>query len=687
MSQYSSSQFNFTDPNSSWKLTFDAIPDGSTVLDIGCSSGNFSKELIKQKGCIVDGIELNPQDAAIASKILRKVTIANIEYDELPQETYDVLFMGDVIEHLSRPIPTLARLQPLLKKGGRIVFSIPNITHMSVRLMLMKGTIEYGQTGLLDETHLHFYSQAEVFRVFNEAGYEVKSIEYVTKDVPIATIQHELEDMGLEIRSESKLGEIAHSIDGATYQFVGYVSPLDKPITHQQLPVKSPIDINDAHAKRVAQRHHETTARLQKEIAHLKDTLAVYQGIESSASYKIGRKITKPMRVLKEIKKKTRAELANTKVSSGTLEEKINDMYSLPMSTHGRKGLTKIGLVLSSIERPTSSAFVRLISPLTLPPCSESYELTYLSGEDIQLDPTVDVYLVQRTAVPDTNVAKRLIKYIKDESKVLIVDTDDGFKDMDQSHPEYELQMERAEALDLLIDAADDVWFSTNQLKLSYKRKHSTVIKNTLDARLFTKLSQKTISVPKSDQLELVYMGTATHGADFEMILSALDDLDKAFPNSFRLSVIGVTQESLEKPWLQRISPENNVYPEFSKWFSLQGPFDIGLAPLINSGFNASKSDIKCLDYLAIGAKPIVSDVRAYETKELTPYIVRVKNTKTAWVDTLTQEIEALESNRRSANKRINSGYDYVMNYRLATNAAKEIDKRIVSVIKRRGKK
>jgi hypothetical protein len=121
-------------------------------------------------------------------------------------------------------------------------------------------------------------------------------------------------------------------------------------------------------------------------------------------------------------------------------------------------------------------------------------------------------------------------------------------------------------------------------------------------------------------------MGTTTHKEDFNMILSALDKINKEYNNPIELSITGVTNFLPDEVWLKALTPSGHtrLYPNFVKWFLRQGPFDIGLAPLVNSEFNRAKSDIKVLDYLCMGVLPIVSDIEPYKASELDDFVVRV---------------------------------------------------------------
>lgn len=284
MSNYSASAFS-EDENSSWYKAYSYIKPKSEVLDIGCSSGAFGEVLIKNKNCIVDGVELDKGDIKKASKRLRKVYDLNIETADLSiiNNRYDFLYFGDVIEHLVQPIETLKRVKTLLKPTGRVVFSIPNMSHLSVRLMLLSGKFAYGETGLLDKTHLHFYTYQEVQRVFSESGYKLIEHNPVLKDYPKQLVEEELNSVGLKLTPEFM--NFLTNTEASVYQFVGVADPSkNQKQKSMKLDLVSPVDKFQTYLdetihyyENIVKANQEHIAKQQKAIENQLSTIKVYR--------------------------------------------------------------------------------------------------------------------------------------------------------------------------------------------------------------------------------------------------------------------------------------------------------------------------------------------------------------------------------------------------------------------------
>ena len=156
------------DENSSLKKMLDLIGEQKQVVDFGCATGYFAN-LLNSKGCIVTGVEINSDAAKIAEKYCKKVVVTDLDLasitEILPSQEFDVAVFGDVLEHLRNPWKVLEEAQHILKPDGYVVASIPNIAHGSIRLALLQGKFEYMKLGILDDTHLRFFTCKTTERV------------------------------------------------------------------------------------------------------------------------------------------------------------------------------------------------------------------------------------------------------------------------------------------------------------------------------------------------------------------------------------------------------------------------------------------------------------------------------------------------------------------------------------------
>ena len=151
------------------------LPERSDkVLDLGCGSGETSGHL-KEEGRIqwVCGVEGSPEAAEMAQKRLDRLLIGDIEKIDFPfeEESFDLILTLDILEHLVDPWSTLKKLNRLLKPGGSIVVSIPNVRHYSVVIpLIFLGDWRYTQEGLLDSTHIRFFTGKTARRMFTQEG-------------------------------------------------------------------------------------------------------------------------------------------------------------------------------------------------------------------------------------------------------------------------------------------------------------------------------------------------------------------------------------------------------------------------------------------------------------------------------------------------------------------------------------
>jgi SAM-dependent methyltransferase len=134
----------------------------------------MTRALVNQ-GCEVVGVELDPEAAVRAKAIAQQVIVGDLDQpgllDELQEGRFDVVLAGDILEHLRDPLALLRRCRPLLATGGTLVASIPNVAHGDVRLQLVNGEFPYGVYGLLDATHLRFFTFRTIQDLLHAAGF------------------------------------------------------------------------------------------------------------------------------------------------------------------------------------------------------------------------------------------------------------------------------------------------------------------------------------------------------------------------------------------------------------------------------------------------------------------------------------------------------------------------------------
>lgn len=163
-----------------------ALADGpGDVLDVGCSSGYLAAPLAAA-GARVVGIELDPGAAEAARSFCADVLVGDVESMELPLESasFDAIVCGDLVEHLRDPTTTLERLRPLLRPGGRLVLSTPNVANWAMRLSLLGGRWRYTDRGILDRTHTHLFTRKTLAETVDAAGYRVLELDH-TAPVPL----------------------------------------------------------------------------------------------------------------------------------------------------------------------------------------------------------------------------------------------------------------------------------------------------------------------------------------------------------------------------------------------------------------------------------------------------------------------------------------------------------------------
>jgi 2-polyprenyl-3-methyl-5-hydroxy-6-metoxy-1,4-benzoquinol methylase len=155
------------------------------ILDVGCAQGMLG-QLIQGSGLDIDGVEPNSEWAAAARAYYRRVEHGTVESVNLPENHYQVVVCADVLEHVVDPVAALNRLRRHATQDATFIISLPNIAHISVRLLLLFGYFPKMNRGLLDRTHLHFFTRDTAIQMIARAG--LKAQRYSATVAPLVEV-------------------------------------------------------------------------------------------------------------------------------------------------------------------------------------------------------------------------------------------------------------------------------------------------------------------------------------------------------------------------------------------------------------------------------------------------------------------------------------------------------------------
>lgn len=177
-----------SDPYSSHAVILSRLGEGRgrRALDVGAADG-FLAERLTQQGWQVTALERDPAQAAKARGRCHAVIVADLDQAaQRLQGSFDAIVYGDVLEHLSDPLPVLVSLDRTLAGDGRVIVSVPNVAHVWVRLSLALGRWDYADHGILDRTHLRFFTKRSFAAILRDAGLGVE--ELVATPVPLSLV-------------------------------------------------------------------------------------------------------------------------------------------------------------------------------------------------------------------------------------------------------------------------------------------------------------------------------------------------------------------------------------------------------------------------------------------------------------------------------------------------------------------
>jgi 2-polyprenyl-3-methyl-5-hydroxy-6-metoxy-1,4-benzoquinol methylase len=204
-------------------VMLELIGHNKRVLECGCATGYMSR-VLTERGCRVTGIEIAPAAAEQARAFCERVIVGDLDELDLAAavdpdlhgpQPFEVVVFGDVLEHLKDPLRVLRASRSLLAPEGYVVASIPNVAHGDVRLSLLKGTFRYQPLGLLDDTHIRFFTRESIGELFESAGFVVSEVERMMVDLFGTELPVSADEFSAEI-----LERVEADPESRTYQFV-----------------------------------------------------------------------------------------------------------------------------------------------------------------------------------------------------------------------------------------------------------------------------------------------------------------------------------------------------------------------------------------------------------------------------------------------------------------------------------
>ena len=214
------------------------VKERSRVLDLGIGSGALGQQLSAQLQCRLDGVTVNAQEAQAARDWYQRLEVLDLDEPGwsagFEPISYDVIVCADVLEHLVRPDLVLAACRGLLRPDGVLLVSVPNASYAGLVVDLAHGNFDYGNEGLMDRTHLRFFTRRSFQRLLEEQGWSVERVERIEQPL------HETEfSMAFDELPPAVSKYLLAQADASTYQLVfvarpSHQAPLEQPLPRAQ---------------------------------------------------------------------------------------------------------------------------------------------------------------------------------------------------------------------------------------------------------------------------------------------------------------------------------------------------------------------------------------------------------------------------------------------------------------------
>jgi glycosyltransferase involved in cell wall biosynthesis len=328
------------------------------------------------------------------------------------------------------------------------------------------------------------------------------------------------------------------------------------------------------------------------------------------------------------------------------------------------------------------STYVRVLQRYRHPSVAAKLSLRLRTPGDELDELDGDLVLVQRTALhPGATV--KLLASLRERDTPLVLELDDHLLAKGHLDRDYGAHQD---SLAALIAAAELVLVSTDALALALqdRARAIAVVPNLVDERLFLAGVREPprAAEQRFGAVQLVYVGSPTHARDLELLMPVLAELERRRPGGFELNVVGVEPPGPDQGWYRRVPVPDQCkpYPRFVGWLREQRPrWDIGLAPLRDDEFNRYKSDLKHLEYAALGLPAVFSETEPYLTVEHERTGLKAGEHVEEWVDA----VIALADDEALHDAIADAAFRYVTSHRLMRHHAPELLELLHGVVAR----
>ncbi len=264
-------------PNDAHGISLQLVGQGKSVLELGAAAGHVTKAL-KSLHNTVTAVERDGRFRDQLAELADDVIITDLDWldlrDQLAGHKFDVVLAGDVLEHCSKPELVLLQLHDLLNPGGYVVISLPNIAHADVRLALLAGEFNYSDTGLLDRTHVRFFTRSSIESFLTQNDFEMAEIFASTASIGTTEFGPPNADIPIEA-----INFVQKDRDAMVYQYIVKATPV------AGLPrVSSPILSHRSSDTRVDQ--------LLAEVCLYQETIAQINAINKREADRVFRGLT-----------------------------------------------------------------------------------------------------------------------------------------------------------------------------------------------------------------------------------------------------------------------------------------------------------------------------------------------------------------------------------------------------------